>query len=100
MPRTKEQIDKRARQSGGLKDWFIPEEIKTFTPKEGGKGNIIRILPPAWDDADHYGYDIYAHFGVGGENSAYLCLKKMKNEKCLYVKSWLGHRKKKCLKTT
>lgn len=82
ISRTKEQIDKRARQSGGLKDWFIPEEIKTFTPKEGGKGNIIRALPPTWDDAEHYGYDAYIHFGVGGENSAYLCLKKMKNERC------------------
>lgn len=82
IPRTKEQIDKRARQSGGLKDWFIPDEIKTFVPKEGGKGNILRILPPTWEDADHYGYDVYVHFGIGGENSAYLCPKKMKNDRC------------------
>ncbi len=82
IPRTKEQIDKRARQSGGLKDWFVPEEIKMFVPKEGGKGNIIRILPPTWENAEHYGYDVYIHFGIGAENSAFLCPKKMKNKPC------------------
>ena len=79
---SKEQVEKRSRQSGGLKSWFISDDIKTFVPKEGGKGNIMRILPATWEGAEHWGYDVYVHFGIGSNNSAFLCLDIMKGEPC------------------
>jgi hypothetical protein len=78
--RSKEQLEKRARQFGGLKDGFISDDVKVFTPQKND--NILRILPPTWDGAEHWGYDVWVHYGIGPDNSAYLCLEKMKGEPC------------------
>lgn len=50
--------------------------------KPGDGANIIRIMPPTWQDADHFGLDIYVHYEVGPDNPSYLCLEKMKGEPC------------------
>jgi hypothetical protein len=39
-------------------------------------------LPPTWEDAQHFGLDIYVHYGIGSDNQSYLCLDKMRGEKC------------------
>jgi hypothetical protein len=39
-------------------------------------------LPPTWDDADHYGYTIFVHNGIGQDNSTYLCPRKMLGKAC------------------
>lgn len=78
--RNKEQMNKRANQSGGAFDSPIADDITTFTPKEGDYN--LRFFPPTWDGADHYGLDVYIHYGVGADDQQYLCLQKMKNEDC------------------
>jgi len=78
--RTAEQVKNRASQSGGSRDAFVQDDVKLFVPKTGD--HSIRILPPTWDDADHFGLDVFVHYGIGVDGSAYLCLHKMKGEDC------------------
>lgn len=54
--------------------------MKLYAPHENA--NIIRILPPTWPDAEHYGLDIHVHYGIGADRHSYLCLHKMKGEAC------------------
>jgi hypothetical protein len=65
-------IEKRAQ---GANDFvsFISNEYNLFTPKKGE--NWVRILPPTWaEDAEHYGLDVYVHYGIGPERASVLCL--------------------------
>jgi hypothetical protein len=78
--RTKEDVKKRAAQSGGLFDSIFQSKFQTFTPKEGDYR--LRFLPPTWDDPQHFGLDVYVHYGIGSDSQSYLCLEKMKGEKC------------------
>jgi len=71
---------KRAEQSSGSRDVYVSEDIKLYKPAEGQ--NLLRILPPSWDDAEHYGFDLYVHYGIGPDNGSYACLNKMKGEAC------------------
>jgi hypothetical protein len=73
QPRTREELQKRANQSGFVREGFIRENVKIWRPAIGE--NRIRILPPTWKDANHYGYELYAHYGIGSEGSAFVCLK-------------------------
>lgn len=73
-PRTTEAVQKRATQSGADWDTFFDSRFMKFTP-EGGQ-NYIRILPPTWEDAEHFGFDYYLHSNVGPDNSQYLCLER------------------------
>lgn len=68
----------RARQKGGDRDGFVGSKIKSFSPRDGN--NSIRILPPTWDDAEHFGYEIFVNYQVGADNNQYLSLDKMFNE--------------------
>ncbi len=56
-------------------DRFTKEHIKNWKPNDGV--NIIRILPPTWPKAEHYGLDLYVHYGVGPDRQSYLDLSKM-----------------------
>ena len=78
--RASEDAKKRASESTKEFDSFLRDDIKTFKPTDGY--NTIRILPPTWPDPKHYGLDIFVHYGVGPDEQAYLCLKKMKGEDC------------------
>lgn len=77
--RTAEHVKVRAEQQGGMYD-NIFKQFPTYKAKVGN--NLLRILPPTWQNADHYGYDIYRHEQIGPDNSMYLCLKEMKGEPC------------------
>ena len=70
----------RADKGGGDFDKIFKDGINTFSAADGD--NLIRPLPPTWEDPEHYGYDIYVHYGIGPDNQAYLCRKKMLNEAC------------------
>ena len=76
--RTKEQVRERANMRGGNFDSIIKPKFKMLKVRDGK--NIIRILPPTWDDASHYGYDIWVNYGIGADNQSYLSLSKMKDE--------------------
>lgn len=78
--RDADAVKKRSDQGGRDFDSYIRDDIKMYKPKAGD--NIIRILPPTWDDAQHFGTDIWLHYGVGAEEQTYLCLNKMKGEAC------------------
>lgn len=73
-------VTKRATQTSGMYDSIISSNFQTWKPKEGT--NIVRILPATWDEAEHYGMDIFKHNNIGPENAQYLCLFKMKGEEC------------------
>ena len=68
------------RLSGESRDPFLKPGTKFFKPADGA--NTVRFMPPTWDDADHYGIDVYVHYQVGAENLMYLCPKRMKGEPC------------------
>lgn len=72
--RSKDALKERANMKGGNFDTYIKPKFKQWKPKEGK--NIIRILPPTWDNARHYGLDIYINFNIGPDNQSYLSLSK------------------------
>jgi hypothetical protein len=78
--RAPEVVQQRA--AGGNADFkgFVHNEYNMYTPHDGD--NWIRILPPTWDDAKHYGFDIHLHFGVGPERAVVLCNAKMNGTHC------------------
>src|SRR3990167_9112427 len=77
--RTAEDMQNRQRSFSG-RDSYFSGKAKFFITKAGT--NKIRILPPTWDGAKHYGLDIYVHYGIGPDNVGYLCLDRMQGEKC------------------
>lgn len=74
-PRSREQIDKRASMRGKEFDRLIKDSVKNWKPADGM--NSIRILPATWKNPEHYGYDLYVHYGVGPDRGSYLDLHKM-----------------------
>lgn len=70
---------RRATQQGGDYDSLLKEGVKLFKPKEGK--NTVRIMPPTWDNADHFGYDGYINYGIGSDNRSYFSLESMKKER-------------------
>lgn len=58
--------------------------VKWFKVKDNNKdeGHCYRNLPPFWDNAEHWGIDIWVHYNIGEDNNAYLCLNKMKKGNC------------------
>jgi hypothetical protein len=80
QPRAEANWNKRANQSGSNYANVIQDQFNTFGAKDGE--NQIRILPPTWEDPEHYGYDIWVHFNVGPEGGTVLCLSRMKHQAC------------------
>lgn len=82
--RTVESVRTKSQQSGGIYDSFLKPGVTVFKPHDGE--NNIRIMPASWDDVETWGefwnLDIHVHYGVGPDNAAYLCLEKMKGERC------------------
>ncbi len=74
--RSFQDVRKRAEQSSGLRDNMLTDHVGMWKPAEGE--NCIRILPPSWKGADHFGLDLFVHYQIGAENSAYLDLRRMK----------------------
>lgn len=72
--RSKDTLKERANMKGGNFDTYIKPKFKQWKPKEGK--NRIRILPPTWTGAKHYGLDIYVNFNIGADNQSYLSLSK------------------------
>lgn len=71
---------KRAESSGKDFDRYLQDVADAYAVNDGD--NVVRLLPPTWDDAEHYGHDIYVHYEIGPDKGTYLCLNKMKGEKC------------------
>ena len=76
--RSADDTKRRASQGANDFDKILKDHIKMWKPNDGD--NCIRILPPTWDGAKHFGHDIFVHYGVGPDRGSYLCLQKMKGE--------------------
>lgn len=76
--RTFEDNRKRTEQWGNMRDSYLRDHVPMWKPSDGE--NIVRFLPPTWDEADHYGLDIFVHYNVGADSSAFLDLQRMKGE--------------------
>lgn len=77
--RSRDDVRERANNRGGNFDSIFKPQYKVYKVKDGK--NLLRILPPTWDDAKHYGIDLYINYGIGADNQSYLSLSKMKNER-------------------
>lgn len=77
--RSSESVEKRAKGNGD-RDYFLKDQFDTFTPHDGD--NVIRILPPTWEDAEHFGFDTHVHYSIGADKGTFLSLQKMKREPC------------------
>lgn len=80
QPRNENAWKKRSEQSGSKFAGYILDDFKTFTVHKGE--NWIRIMPPTWENAEHYGMDIWVHYSVGPEDGSVLCLWKMLGKPC------------------
>lgn len=78
QPRDASTIKARSNQRGGDFDSIWKEGVRLFKPREGK--NTIRILPPTWANADHYGFNIYVNYGIGVDNQSYLAIGSMAKE--------------------
>jgi hypothetical protein len=78
--RDADSVKKRAEQDSGAFDSIFKSGIDTWRAKVGD--NLIRFVPPTWEDPDHYGFDVWVHSYVGADNGSYLCPKKMLNKRC------------------
>lgn len=78
--RNKESVQKRASMGNTDFDKIVSSIVKMWAPGDGA--NIVRILPPTWADAKHFGVDIHVHYGIGPDRQSYLCLQKMRGEPC------------------
>ena len=75
QPRPQESFKERENFRDGVSfDRMFDRDVTMFKPHAGD--NNVRILPPTWSNADHYGYDMYVHYGVGPDRSSYLSLWK------------------------
>jgi hypothetical protein len=77
-PRSREDIKERANMRGGNFDSIFKSKFKLYKVRDGK--NLIRILPPTWDSAKHYGLDLWVNYNVGADNQSYLSLSMMKGE--------------------
>ncbi len=81
VPPTVEQITKRINSGGATGyDNFLKADFETFTPAKGD--NWIRILPPTWENPEHWAIFIFAHYGLGPDRGSALCLEKMGKGPC------------------
>ena len=69
---------KRATQRGNEYPSVLKDGVKEYRPQEGK--HRIRVLPPTWDDPEHFAYDIHINYRVGADGHSYLSRSKMLNE--------------------
>lgn len=79
-PRPAQNWEKRQNQGSFQYNGAVKEELNQFRPHDNE--NSIRICPPTWPNAPHYGYDIYLHYQVGPVKGTVVCLSKMFRKPC------------------
>lgn len=81
-PRDSRETKSRSEGGPGDYDVYLEDGVKLF---KADKTNTIRILPPTWKGAKHYGYDLHMHFGVGPDRQSYMCPNKMEDDAMAYA---------------
>lgn len=84
--RTKSDMDNKNSRNFGEKFYKLPDNVGYFVAKEGL--NKIRILPPTHGDMDFWGMLVTVHYGVGPDNSQYLCPRQWDNTWCPVCEKW------------
>lgn len=79
VARSQAQWEKRASQSGSNFVGIFQDWVEVFSYK---KDNLIRMLPPTFANPQHYGMDVWVHYGVGPDNGQIICLYKMGKGPC------------------
>src|SRR4051794_25607717 len=74
------KLKERSEQSGGQFDSIFKNGIDSYKTVQGD--NYVRILPPTFTDADHFGLEVWQHGYVGVDKSTYLCRDKMLGKHC------------------
>jgi hypothetical protein len=75
-------LKERAAGKGGGYDNPFKSEYPVFLPREN-KDYRGRIMPPTWEGADDYAFDVFIHYGIGVDNGRFLCPKKMYGKECV-----------------
>jgi hypothetical protein len=79
-PPNPDAVKRRAENRGGMFDTIFKPGFDTFRPASGD--NIVRYLPPTFDDPEDYAYEVWIHTRIGPDKGTYLCPRKMENEAC------------------
>jgi len=61
-------------RGGGFDNW-TKREFKRYKMRDGK--NVIRFLPPTWENARHFAYEVWLNWDVGPDKQKYLSLYKM-----------------------
>lgn len=79
-------VERRANQQGGNFEPMYKGDIKLFKPHDGE--NRVRMMPPEWDDAEHWGCDVWVHSNIGPNNQRIICPEKHHKGKCAVCVEW------------
>lgn len=79
-PPPADHVKRQAERRGGKFDSIFKGEYAVWTPREGE--NCIRVLPAGWDGHTDYAYPVWVHYGIGADESSYLCPRKMGDTDC------------------
>lgn len=78
--RSADEARKRAKDSGSKYHGLFKVGVKVFQVKS--EDYCVRIMPPTWEDAKHYGFDVYVHRDIGPDGGTYLCPKGTYDKPC------------------
>lgn len=78
--RSVEDADERTSMGNQDYDKLLKAGTKSYKVRDGD--NRMRLLPPTWEGAKHYGLDCWVHYGVGPDRQMYLCPRKHGDGKC------------------
>lgn len=79
-PTSGKSLKERAERSGGGFETYIKSGLDIYKNKVGE--NCVRICPPTFKNAKHFGLDVWVHGFVGPDKASFLCLKKQLGKKC------------------
>jgi len=73
-PPSYDEVNKFTQKRSSTFDSIIKNTGPRFFKARQGD-NTVRILPPTWEGARHYSYEVWVHNDVGPDKQSYLCLK-------------------------
>lgn len=78
--RSIDQVRRQAERRTGRFDSPLKKDFDQYFTQDGE--NQVRILPPTWEEPEHYAYKVWMHRFIGADGSNYLCPRKMLGKPC------------------
>jgi hypothetical protein len=78
--RSVEETEERGAMGNQDYDKLLKPPHRSYKVRDGD--NRIRIAPPTWEGAKHYGLDVWVHYNVGPDRASYLCPNKHGDGNC------------------